>query len=1022
VIAYIKQLNESHTVDFLRARVMVVGGPMAGKTSLINSIINERFDDCRAVTNGVDIHEYKLHDLEISFLDFGGQSIYMTTHPMLFALNSIFIYVCHYTLEMNEEQMEREIHIYLQQIRDTCISSPLIVISTHSDSTGIRLTDRLLNCIKYYYCGGNDIDCKHADYGKFCGYYHITSRISNTDSHSDLRKLVNDLHDLTLSLDFVKKQIPKSYLTLRERIKELSLQHNRFSVSYDTFYNLANDCKINNKLRIDEVLKLFHEWGVCYALDIENGGDIVLNLEKLCDVINNLITASPTIYNGLDKFVKTGILHHSEDVLNKIWPNYNRTLHLQFIQLLHRSRLAFPVTSSDESVDDNNSSGNVSISVIPSMLPGGLDIMCGYNIENCEKLLRDAYLDPTVHLRPSVKIFFERSLPSSYFPRLITCLYKYIIITSLSKNYFVMKVRDEHLNTTTTTTNINDYSYATIILSDQSITVYSYGMNDFARYLAINTIKDVSSSYRSVIIRDFSLFMILGTMSDVQHNLDNNAFSNIVIDQYELPLRGLLPLISSKNSMERNNNNSNDNVRMHAMVRTSDSSGNAYYINRLKKELREYEDIVRNKLTEYVQEAKLNVNLALIRAVSECTRECQLANDVGTLWLCYLTPNRSELRAVAFSPTGMAYENWTRVVNTDIPILSAPEVSSFTESQCSSESIYIINALRVLGAIDNTSNEIWYGLTHMISKHSEEIRRLQNDYFSEYFGMNVKYYGIKNYSIQSQDMELYKLHATVMQLKTFVETSHSEQKSLLISINYKMSQLENYIYSNKISPVAFCLMSEKIQSNNNSNAIKNVSYMSNLYGMLSTESNDIRTRISNALYNKCYMYLMCEKCYTPQGINSESQVWPIEIRNPTQTALTFLPLGRFFFHAALALNTLCNLAYLFGIPVPRITPEFENIIKKELNVLSKGTLNDYKRIEEAVQKISQENIIINTNINTNITQQNNVVHTDGFCTSQFCDFIKRCDRNNEWKSFLIRTKDSKYVCRECYNNYDKELK
>jgi len=77
----------------IKKKVIIVGTNAVGKTSLLNSFINRKFDFDYKATLGVNIlaKQYPLNDettLTFSFWDLGGQKLFRNIYPRFFAMSN----------------------------------------------------------------------------------------------------------------------------------------------------------------------------------------------------------------------------------------------------------------------------------------------------------------------------------------------------------------------------------------------------------------------------------------------------------------------------------------------------------------------------------------------------------------------------------------------------------------------------------------------------------------------------------------------------------------------------------------------------------------------------------------------------------------------------------------------------------------------------------------------------------------------------------------------------------------------
>ena len=98
IISYLKRLSKGEVLC-KRTKLMLVGLGEAGKTSLLNALINKRQSKERPkITDGIDIRDWVV-DLEdqsqltYSMWDFAGQSVYYNTHQFFLTSRAVYLLV-----------------------------------------------------------------------------------------------------------------------------------------------------------------------------------------------------------------------------------------------------------------------------------------------------------------------------------------------------------------------------------------------------------------------------------------------------------------------------------------------------------------------------------------------------------------------------------------------------------------------------------------------------------------------------------------------------------------------------------------------------------------------------------------------------------------------------------------------------------------------------------------------------------------------------------------------------------------
>ena len=98
ILAYLKRLSTG-SVQYKRTKLMLVGLGEAGKTSLVNSLMNKAQTHSRPdITDGIDIKNWVVDlpdntSLTYSIWDFAGQSVYYNSHQFFLTSRAVYLLV-----------------------------------------------------------------------------------------------------------------------------------------------------------------------------------------------------------------------------------------------------------------------------------------------------------------------------------------------------------------------------------------------------------------------------------------------------------------------------------------------------------------------------------------------------------------------------------------------------------------------------------------------------------------------------------------------------------------------------------------------------------------------------------------------------------------------------------------------------------------------------------------------------------------------------------------------------------------
>ncbi len=146
-LAFLRQLWQgSRTLN--EAKVILVGQGDVGKTSLVNRLIEDRFDPNEGKTNGIVIKQWQIqpHDapIQLNLWDFGGQEIMHATHQFFLTKRSVYLLV----LDARQDERANRVEYWLKIIASVASDAPVIIVGNQSDQHPLDLDERGLK-LKY---------------------------------------------------------------------------------------------------------------------------------------------------------------------------------------------------------------------------------------------------------------------------------------------------------------------------------------------------------------------------------------------------------------------------------------------------------------------------------------------------------------------------------------------------------------------------------------------------------------------------------------------------------------------------------------------------------------------------------------------------------------------------------------------------------------------------------------------------------------------------------------------------------
>jgi internalin A len=144
IFHYLRQIRISGTRPLHEAKLLLVGQGSVGKTSLIQRLIHNKYDQNQPQTDGLNVETWNVQvnskDIRLNVWDFGGQEIYHATHQFFLTKRSLYLLVCN--CRTSEE--ENRIEYWLKLIESFGEQSPVIIIGNKKDEQPLDINRKAL--------------------------------------------------------------------------------------------------------------------------------------------------------------------------------------------------------------------------------------------------------------------------------------------------------------------------------------------------------------------------------------------------------------------------------------------------------------------------------------------------------------------------------------------------------------------------------------------------------------------------------------------------------------------------------------------------------------------------------------------------------------------------------------------------------------------------------------------------------------------------------------------------------------
>ena len=241
---YYRQAKEQGLDPIYEAKLLIVGEPGAGKTSLAKKIQNPNYvlrredqEEKEKSTEGIEVIQWYFRfedgkDFRVNIWDFGGQEIYHSTHQFFLTTSSLYFLVA------DNRKEDTDFNYWLSVVELFSDNSPLLIIKNEKQDRKREINEQQLR-------------------GQFSNLKETLE--ANLDSNRGLEKIVSELKHYISHLPHVRKLLPKTWVRVREALE----RDPRNYISLDEYLEI---CQQNGFTRREDKLQLsryLHILGVC---------------------------------------------------------------------------------------------------------------------------------------------------------------------------------------------------------------------------------------------------------------------------------------------------------------------------------------------------------------------------------------------------------------------------------------------------------------------------------------------------------------------------------------------------------------------------------------------------------------------------------------------------------------------------------------------------------------------------------------------------------------------------------------
>lgn len=267
--AYFDSLRKEGSVSAGEARVILLGEPGAGKTSLVRALENEAHHSHTAVTHGiqVDTHAEFIGEnnrlLNVSYWDFGGQYILQTIYQLLLTPDTLYLLV----VDPGSLADEKKVVYWLDTIRAFARDAPVIIV---------------INKIDIDHRGGID---------ELYLKYRYANLVSINKVSCLTKKGIDELRNViyaTLDRHILIRQLPVTWVNVKQHLKSLDAEY----IEYSSFREICAEYGILDFGEQDLLSSLLHNSGtILHFRHLRLFPIVIINLHWLLNGVVHLLAS-----------------------------------------------------------------------------------------------------------------------------------------------------------------------------------------------------------------------------------------------------------------------------------------------------------------------------------------------------------------------------------------------------------------------------------------------------------------------------------------------------------------------------------------------------------------------------------------------------------------------------------------------------------------------------------------------------------------------------------------------------------
>jgi internalin A len=302
------------------AKVLIVGQPSVGKTSLLQQIVDGIFDLNQTKTEGISVKQWTVDSrqqaidsssIKLNIWDFGGQEIMHATHQFFLTKRSLYLLV----LDSRLTQEENRVEYWLKIIQSFGGDSPVLIVGNKIDQHPL------------------DIDRT----GLQKKYPNVVGILeSSAATGAGIEALKAEIAKQIDTLPHVRDLLPETWFIVKSKLEELAKNKNFFTK--DEYLGLCETNDVNEETSQHTLISFLHDLGVVLHYQDDPRLEVlgILNPQWVTNGVYKILN-SHELFHNQGKLTLL-LLHRILDL-----PEYPQAKRLFIVDIMKKFELCYDI-------------------------------------------------------------------------------------------------------------------------------------------------------------------------------------------------------------------------------------------------------------------------------------------------------------------------------------------------------------------------------------------------------------------------------------------------------------------------------------------------------------------------------------------------------------------------------------------------------------------------------------------------------------------------------------------------------